>query len=48
MAGAAGIWTTDAWARLKAHVPSIEGTHLRELMKVGHNRGFGTQSRAIS
>lgn len=29
------VWTTDAWAKLKAHVPAIEAAHLRDLLAVG-------------
>lgn len=32
------VWTTDAWAKLKEHVPKIEGVHLRELLAVCFSR----------
>lgn len=33
-APASRVWETDEWAALAAHVKDIEGTHLRDLLKV--------------
>lgn len=36
MSGNKQIWETEAWVSLKSNASSIEGSHLRELLKVSH------------